>query len=117
MAFLTLARGLGRVAYFNIPPTDLFDDKLCCWIVVFTFTATLGADLGNDAVIFQEEMQEVSSPSPFIPHKAAHKSYHRGLSPRVLETCGQPWWALSQLNAISASSPVTFSYTETLGTF
>lgn len=73
-------KGLGETSLLQYSSYRL-DDRFCCWIVVFTFTATLGASLENDAVIFQEGMQEVRSPPPFSPHKAAHKSYHIGLNP------------------------------------
>lgn len=87
MSFLTHTSSFGELAYFNTPYIHLFDDKFCCWIIVFTFTATLGVSLGKDAVTFQEEMQ-VRSPPPFISCKAAHKTHHSGLNPPVLGICG-----------------------------
>lgn len=65
MTFLTLTRGLRKQAYFNTSYTDLSQDRFCHWIVVFAFTTTLGANLGNNAVIFQGDIQEVKGSFSF----------------------------------------------------
>lgn len=63
MTVPTLTRSLGVVCFSTLH-TDLFDDGFCCWVVI-TFTTILGDSLGNDAVIFQEEIARTEESSSF----------------------------------------------------